>query len=142
MKPLNRAVSEWILMNGRFLLDTNIIIALFGNDDSVKNRLAQAAEVFISSTVLGELYFGAHKSKQVKKNLSRLEDFASCSAVLPCDIDTASIYGMIKKGLLEKGKPIPENDIWIAAVAYQHGLTVISRDDHFSEVENLKFETW
>jgi len=60
--------------------------------------------------------------------------------VLPCDTDTASIYGMIKKRLFEKGKPIPENDIWIAAVAYQHGLTVISRDDHSSEVENLKFE--
>ena len=58
-------------MSGRFLLDTNIIIALFGNDASVKNRLAQADEVFISSTVLGELFFGAHKSKHVKKNLSR-----------------------------------------------------------------------
>lgn len=70
-------------MSGRFLLDTNIIIALFGNDASVKNRLADAEEVFISSTVLGELYFGAHKSKHIKKNLSRIEDFASSSAVLP-----------------------------------------------------------
>lgn len=129
-------------MSGRFLLDTNIIIALFGDDASVKNRLEHADEVFISSTVLGELYFGAHKSKHIKKNLSRLEDFASCSAVLPCDTDTASIYGLIKNRLLEKGKPIPENDIWIAAVAYQHDLTVISRDGHFSEVDNLKFETW
>ncbi|VVB87310.1 tRNA(fMet)-specific endonuclease VapC [uncultured archaeon] len=129
-------------MSGRFLLDTNIIIALFADDPSVKKKLVHADEVFISSTVLGELYFGAHKSKHVKKNLSRIEDFASNSAVLPCDTDTASIYGLIKKRLLEKGKPIPENDIWIAAVAYQHGLTVVSRDGHFNEVEEMKFETW
>jgi len=129
-------------MSGRFLLDTNIIIALFGNDTSVKNRLADADEVFISSTVLGELYFGAHKSKHIKKNLSRIEDFASSNAVLPCDTDTARFYGLIKKRLLEKGQPIPENDIWVAAVACQHGLIVVSRDSHFNEIENLKFETW
>ncbi len=142
MKPLKRAVSEWIRMSGRFLLDTNIIIALFGNDASVKNRLVNADEVFISSTVLGELYFGAQKSKHIKKNLSRIEDFASSNAVLPCDTDTARFYGLIKKRLLEKGQPIPENDIWVAAVACQHGLIVVSRDGHFNEVENLKFETW
>ncbi len=142
MKPLKRAVSEWIRMSGRFLLDTNIIIALFGNDASVKNRLVNADEVFISSTVLGELYFGAQKSKHIKKNLSRIEDFASSNAVLPCDTDTARFYGVIKKRLLEKGQPIPENDIWVAAVACQHGLIVVSRDGHFNEVENLKFETW
>ena len=69
-------------MSGRFLLDTNIIIALFGDDASVKNQLAHADEIFTSSTVMGELYFGAHKSKHVKKNLSRLDDFASCSVPL------------------------------------------------------------
>ncbi|MCE8429105.1 MAG: PIN domain-containing protein [Candidatus Methanoperedens sp.] len=80
-------------MNGncKFLLDTNIIIALFGNDISIKSRLAHTDEVFISSTILGELYFGAHKSSKVKTNLARIEEFASCIAVLSCDIDTARI---------------------------------------------------
>ncbi len=109
-------------MNGKFLLDTNIIIALFGGDVSVKKRLINAEEVFISSTVLGELYFGAHKSSNVKKNLSRIDEFASSSAVLSCDADTARHYGLIKDRLLKKGQPIPENDIWIAAVAQQHVL--------------------
>ncbi len=63
-------MNELTWMNGRFLLDTNIVIALFGDDASVKKRLINAHEVFISSTVLGELYFGAHKSSNVKKNLS------------------------------------------------------------------------
>lgn len=124
------------------MLDTNIIIALFGDDPAVKTRLANADEVFISSTVLGELYYGVHKSSNVRKNLSRIEEFASYSAVLPCDVDTARYYGLIKNRLLEKGQPIPENDIWIAAVARQHGLVVVSRDSHFSEIENLKCEMW
>jgi|SRR3972149_3393887 len=129
-------------MSGKFLLDTNIVIALFGNDVSVNMRLEHVDEVFISSTVLGELYFGAYKSSNVKKNISRIDDFALSSAVLPCDADTSRYYGLIKNRLLQKGLPIPENDIWIAAVALQHGLTVVSRDGHFGEVENLKFETW
>ncbi len=49
---------------------------------------------------------------------------------------------LIKNGLLEKGKPIPENDIWIAAVAMQHDLTIATRDDHSTKVEKLKCELW
>ncbi len=129
-------------MSGKFLLDTNIVIALFGDDASVKARLMNSDEVFISCTVLGELYFGAQKSSNVKKNLARIEEFALSSAVLSCDADTARYYGSVKNRLLEKGQPIPENDIWIAAVAQQHGLIVVSRDEHFKEVEKLKCEMW
>jgi tRNA(fMet)-specific endonuclease VapC len=129
-------------MSGKFLLDTNIVIGLFGNDASVKAHLMNADEVFISSTVLGELYFGAQKSSNVKKNIERIEEFASSSAVLPCDADTARYYGSVKNHLMEKGQHIPENDIWIAAVAQQHGLIVVSRDEHFKEVDKLKCEMW
>lgn len=80
-------------MSGKFLLDTNIVIGLFGNDATVKAHLMNADEVFISSTVLGELYFGAQKSSNVKKNIERIEEFASSSAVLSCDADTARYYG-------------------------------------------------
>ncbi len=97
---------------------------------------------FLDPVQFWENYTLAPISPNMLRRLSRLGDFASCNSVLPCDTDTASFYGLIKKRLLEKGKPIPENDIWIAAVAYQHSLTVISRDDHFNEVEKLKFETW
>jgi len=59
-----------------------------------------------------------------------------------CDAVTAQQYGRIKNDLRAKGRPIPENDIWIAAVAVQHGLTVVSRDDHFTEVTDLLCEVW
>ena len=59
-----------------------------------------------------------------------------------CDKDTAYQYGIVKNKLLDKGKPIPENDIWIAAVAMQNNLIFVTRDGHFSEIEDLKFEKW
>ncbi|MFQ5851496.1 MAG: type II toxin-antitoxin system VapC family toxin [Candidatus Binatia bacterium] len=129
-------------MNGRFLLDTNVVIALFAKDPSVKEHLEQAGEVFVPIIVLGELYFGARKSGQVRENLAQIDEFAASSAVLGCDTVTAREYGVVKSALREKGRSIPENDIWIAAIAQQYDLTLVSRDEHFGEVEHLKVEAW
>ena len=64
------------------------------------------------------------------------------TAVLASDADTAREYGVIKSTLQEKGQPIPENDIRIAAIARQHDLTLVTRDGHFKEVVHLKIEMW
>lgn len=127
---------------GRYLLDTNIVIALFADEAAVKARLATAAEVFVAATVLGELCFGARKSGRPAANLARVDQFAVAAAVLPCDAETARHYGEVKDRLRLKGRPIPENDIWIAAVALQHGLTLASRDAHFGDVDGLPVEPW
>ncbi len=78
-------------MNGSFLLDTNIVIALFAEEAAVKKRLAEDIEVFVPSIVLGELYYGALKSTRVEANLARLDEFARSSAVLVCDTETACL---------------------------------------------------
>jgi len=78
----------------------------------------------------------------VEENVARVSEFASTSAVLPCDTATGRHYGQIKSGLRTRGRPIPENDIWIAAIARQYDLTLVSRDVHFAEVESLKVEAW
>ncbi len=129
-------------MNGRFLLDTPIVIALFAQEPAVQQRLTQAPEVFVPSIVLGELYYGARKSVRVAANLARIDEFAAGSAVLVCTTETARQYGQIKQNLQAKGRPLPENDIWISAVDMQHGLTVVSRDEHFNEVDGLFVEKW
>ena len=129
-------------MSGKCLLDTNIVIALFANETAVKENLAKTEEIFIPSVVIGELFYGAHKSARAKENIARIDDFASASIVLGCDSETSRIYGEIKYALSVKGHPIPENDIWIAAIAVQHDLTLISRDAHFKEVDNLKVMAW
>lgn len=129
-------------MNGRYLLDTNIIIALFADEAAVKANLAKAGEVFVSSVAVGELYFGAWKSGRTQENLARLDEFVADNVVLGCDSDTARLYGEIKNTLRLKGRPIPENDIWISAVAFQHDLMVITRDMHFKQIDHLKTDVW
>ena len=92
--------------------------------------------------VVGELYFGAWKSARVSENLARVEEFVSDQAVLLSDLPVAREYGAIKAELRQKGRPIPENDIWVAATARHHGLVLISRDRHFEEVEDLRVQVW
>lgn len=129
-------------MSGRFLLDTNTVIAVFAEEQDVLERLETADDVFVPAVVLGELYYGARKSARTEANMARIEEFAASAAVLSCDLVTAQEYGRIKNDLRAKGRPILENDVWIAAIAAQHALTVVSRDDHFVEVTDLPREAW
>lgn len=129
-------------MSGKYLLDTNIIVALFAKDNKVQIRIDQANVVLIPSIVIGELYYGARKSTRIEENLQKITELMAVSAILDCDSETAYHYGIIKNGLKLKGKPIPENDIWIAATALQYDLVVVSRDAHFHEVAGLSTESW
>jgi|GEM_PF-46253 len=103
-------------MSGRYLLDTNIVIALFADEAVIKTNLAQASETFIPSIVIGELYYSAWKSRQTQANTARVDALVSGSTILGCDAETARQYGEIKNQLRVKGLPLPENDVWIAAL--------------------------
>lgn len=129
-------------MSGSVLLDTNIIIGILAKDEVILARLVETEAVFLPSIALGELYFGAFKSAHSDDNAERIDRLAASTAILYCDGTTALHYGRIKTGLRAKGRPIPENDIWIAAIAQQHGLTVVSRDLHFREIKHLPVEEW
>ena len=129
-------------MNGKCLLDTNIVIALFANDSALVNEIAKTQDIFIPAIVVGELFYGANKSGRPQENSQRIDEFVSDNVILHCDAKTARLYGEIKSKLQKKGLPIPENDIWIAAIAVQHNLTLISRDKHFKEVDGLSLKKW
>lgn len=129
-------------MPGKYLLDTNIVINFFRNPVLIQARLTQADEVYASSIVIGELYFGAYKSNLTQANLAQIATFVANNEVLNCDLVTARQFGIIKAQLQAKGRMIPENDIWIAAATLQHGLTLATRDAHFKEVANLSYEVW
>lgn len=129
-------------MSGRYLLDTNIIIALFADDVAVRNNLIQADEVFIPSIAVGELCYGANKSGRPKDNLARIDELIANSTVLGCDTQTARYYGEVKNKLHLKGRPLPENDIWIAALTLQYNLTLATRDSHFQDIDNLLTVAW
>ncbi len=127
-------------MNGKLLLDTNIVIFLLSENATVKEYLIEADEVFIPCTVIGELYFGAFNSARKENNIARIDELVMKVTVLNNDIFTAREFGNIKSELRKQGKPIPENDIWIAAVAKQYGLKLITKDSHFCNVEGLDME--
>jgi tRNA(fMet)-specific endonuclease VapC len=129
-------------MSGRYLLDTNVVIALFRGDAEVQARYEVVQEVFVPSMTLGELYFGAAKSSRQEANAAKVKEFAAFCAVIGTDAVTAQHYGLIKAQLKRKGRPIPENDIWIAACALQHGLVLATRDGHFDDVDGLDLEAW
>ncbi|MGB3294257.1 MAG: type II toxin-antitoxin system VapC family toxin [Phormidesmis sp.] len=129
-------------MNGRFLIDTNIVIALFADEAIIKSNLAQASEVFIPSFVIGELCYGARKSRRVEANLTKIDELVTDSTILECTAETAQQYGEVKNKLRLKGRPLPENDVWIASLALQHALILVTRDTHFQEVESLQTVAW
>jgi tRNA(fMet)-specific endonuclease VapC len=120
------------------LLDTNIVIALLEGEYAVLSNLDRASEVFIPAVVLAELFYGAAKSGRPSENTAKVERFAAGRAVVPCDLEVAREYGRLKQRLKQKGRPMPENDIWIAAVAKHHGMVLVTRDAHFDEVDDLQ----
>jgi len=126
----------------KYLLDTNIIIALLEGDEGVMRNLDQVGEVFIPAIVAGELFFGAAKSSRPVENVAKVERFAAGRVLLACDLGVAREYGRIKQQLRVKGRPLPENDIWIAAIATHHMLALVTRDRHFREIDDLILEAW
>jgi len=124
------------------LLDTNIISAWLKGDKAIADFIDSRKRIFIPVIVIGEMHYGAQYSTDVKKNSNNIQKVTNHYEILYVDHYTALVYGEIKAELRKKGRPIPENDIWISAIAKQHNLTLITRDAHFSEVVGLPIEKW
>ncbi len=121
------------------LIDTNIYsYAMKGDPESVI-VLQQANQIGICSITIGELLSGFKAGKKESENRKELEEFLDAPRVQIYAIDegTAEFYADILNNLRKKGTPIPTNDIWIAAVAFQHGLRLFSKDQHFKKVQGL-----
>ena len=110
----------------------------FKGNKEIADYLYKLPEILISSIVLGELYIGINRVANRAKHLKRLNDFLKLTTILNVDGETAAIYGAIIADLYKLGKPIPTNDVWIAAIAIQYNLTLLTADRHFEEIDNLK----
>lgn len=130
------------MIGNKFLLDTNIITAWLKGETAVADKIDKAKEIYIPIIVVGELYYGALYSTQVEKNIRDIKSITNYYNVLNVDEETTIAYGNIKAALRKKGKPIPENDIWIAAIAKRYDLVVVTRDKHFKEIESIKIKNW
>jgi len=105
----------------------------------VANIVRRAEHILLSSIVVGELLFGFRRGSKYAANLRELEDFLDSPVVsfLPVTMTTADRFARIAANLRDKGTPIPSNDIWIAAHAFESGADLVSFDSHFGSVDGL-----
>lgn len=130
----------------KYLLDTNICIALLKNSDLAiikKIKTLTPDQVAICSIVKAELLYGARKSQSVEKNLTLLSKFFNQLESLPFDDSASDFYGTQRSILEKAGKTIGNSDLLIASIALAHDLTVVTRNQReFVRVQNLRVEVW
>lgn len=124
------------------LLDTSLIIRHFRRDQAVTAQLEAAEALFLPAVVLGELYHGAFHGRQREKELASIQELLPAVTVLGITATTAEHFGQIGAELALAGTPIPTNDVWVAALAREHGLPVATDDAHFARVRGLSVLRW
>ena len=129
-------------MEMRVALDTNRLTDLLRGDARLAETLGVCDEVWIPLIVLGEIKAGFQGGTQRHRNealLQRLLTKATVSVLMP-GRETAEHYARIFVQLKRAGTPVPDNDLWIAALALEHDLTLITRDRHFERIPQLPRE--
>jgi tRNA(fMet)-specific endonuclease VapC len=130
-----------IAASGDVLLDTSIVIPYFRGEPGLRALFLNAG-LFLPQIVLGELYCGANLSVDPSKQHALIARFLSAVVVLSPGLHTSEHYGRLRAALSRAGTPIPENDIWIAALAIEHQLPLAARDSHFAKVSGLITLHW
>ena len=124
------------------ILDTNALSAAADDDPAVISILARAEQIAIPVIVLGEYRYGIAQSRNRASYATWLKGLLNDCLVLDINEPTSQYYAEITLELKRKGTPIPTNDIWIAALCRQHGLPLLSRDQHFDSVAGNKRIGW
>jgi predicted nucleic acid-binding protein len=124
------------------ILDTNALSAFFDGDPEVEELLSRASGLYLPVIVLGEYRFGLKGSRVGKKREKTLNAFSEICVVLPILDFTTVYYATIRDELKSSGTPIPENDIWIAALSFEHSLPVVSRERHFDKIRRFNRISW
>lgn len=122
----------------RVALDSNAAIAVLNARPGTDAWLRTLTSVYLPVPALGELRFGALGSGRPAPNLARIETLVSQCQILEVRQETTRVYAELRLALKQRGKPIPENDIWIAAICVERNLPLATFDRHFGEVERLK----
>ena len=126
-------------MEVRVALDTNRLTDLFQGDAALAERLGLCDEVWIPLVVLAEIKAGFLGGTERHRNeilLRKLLSKTTVGVLLP-DRETAEYYARLFVQLKRAGTPVPDNDLWIAAIALQHDLLLITRDKHFKNIPQL-----
>jgi tRNA(fMet)-specific endonuclease VapC len=131
-----------MLMSGEIALDTSVAIRFLNGDKTISERVLALPEIILPVVVMGELLFGAENSTRPLQNLPHYLEFVAACVVVPLGRETALAYARTRLGLKRKGRPIPMNDIWIAAQCLEHGWGLVTDDTDFDCVDGLSLEHW
>ena len=126
---------------GSAILDTNVVVAHLRRDPDLTARLAEVT-IYLPWVVLGELHYGAQRAQRREEAVTQVRDFLRIAVLLLPDENTAEHYGQLKAELAGAGTLIPDNDLWIAALAREFDLPLATRDRHFTVVPRLKTLSW
>lgn len=128
-------------MEVRRLLDTNAYVALKRGHSGVAQVVRASTELVFSVVVIGELMFGFRNGTRTESNCRDLEEFLGSPRVSVVDVTrtTADRFGRIATALRQAGTPIPSNDIWIAAHAFETGSELLTLDHHFDAIAGLVY---
>ena len=123
----------------RLLVDTPAYSAFMRGNAEIKAALQEADDIFVDTIVLGELRAGFIKGRRRRKNEQELDAFIESPRVKLLDVteETAERYAVILNSLWKAGTPIPTNDIWIAASSMEHGLELLTTDEHYQRVPQV-----
>jgi tRNA(fMet)-specific endonuclease VapC len=124
------------------ILDTNALSAFIDGEPAIGARLSVEPDVAIPVIVLGEFRYGISGSRHRGKYEQWLADHLPSFEILAITEPTTVTYARVRSSLKKLGRPIPANDAWIAALALQHRLPVLSHDEHFDAVPGVRRETW
>jgi tRNA(fMet)-specific endonuclease VapC len=124
------------------ILDTNALSAAAEEAHGIKKALASAQQLAIPVTVIGEYRFGIAQAVRGARHKAWLENFIGQCLVLDITDDTTHYYAAIRLELKKLGRPIPVNDLWIAALCRQHNFALLSRDRHFDVVSGVHRIEW
>ena len=123
----------------RILLDSNAYSAFMRGNEEVRSLIQTAEEVLFSAIVVGKQLFGFRQGAYYERNLTELRSFLERPYVsfVPVGPVTADRYSRVMTALKAKGRPIPTNDVWIAAHAMETGADLVSADTHFEHVDGI-----
>jgi tRNA(fMet)-specific endonuclease VapC len=124
------------------ILDTNALSAFIDGNPAVGDRLSAVERAAVPVIVLGEFRYGISRSRYRARYEQWLDDHLPAFEVLTVTERTTIVYASVRVSLKKLSRPIPANDAWIAALALQHRLPVLSRDEHFDAVPGLRREVW
>jgi len=126
----------------RYALDTNAVSALLEGDASLTKLLEGETRFALPIIVIGEYRYGLLRSRHRRQLDAMVDELVAAADILSVGLQTTLVYAQVRERLRARGRPLPENDVWLAALCIEAGVDLVTRDRDFDHVEGLRVVSW